>query len=466
MFSKLEGFRNPECQGMLFEAAIFLSVVTIGLLVVSPIFGIALLFITKPIVDATWEHIIVAGMPLTQIVAGLVPLIMLGHLCVPKPGQRFSQIPLYQIWTVYTIALSASAVAIIYNQDPRSGLSVLLRHLNGFIGFYMVQAYFRESWQIRRLLQTLIVAGIVPIGMGLYQLVTGTVWRGEEQQIEGIVRNIGLYHDAITIRHYALQTILAGLLYIGLFPPRRLVVTTGLWSYLALATAVLSKAYSKAGLLILVLWAVSWTLLRRRFIAFFVLAGMGVVVGGYFASQYFGQVVTIYQKELGYLSGTVGADRTFNGRWYIWQDMFLEWDRLSSVAKLFGSGKEALGAHNDYLQILFHAGIVGLGLYLILLATVGFSLIRNVWGRADPLAVAGLMLFLAWMVDTVGLVPSAYSGYQWFAWGLIGLSLRVRQDERGDLRALEFEHADPVVGAPSYTTPKGVAGRRFPLVSG
>lgn len=451
---------------MLFETAIVLSVLTIGSLVFYPILGVALLFITKPIVDATWEHIIVAGMPLTQIVAGLVPLVMLGHLCFPKPGQRLSQTPLYQIWTVYTIVLCASAVAIIYNQDPRSGFSVLLRHLNGLIGFYMIQAYFRESWQIQRLLQTLIVAGIIPIGMGLYQLVTGTVWRGDEQQVEGIVRNIGLYHDAISIRHYALQAILSGLLYIGLFPPRRLVVTTGLWSYVALASVVLSKAYSKAGLLILVLWAVSWTLLRRRFIAFFVLVGMGVVVGGYLASQYISQVATIYQKEIGFLSGTVGADRTFNGRWYIWQDMFVDWDRLSSLAKLLGSGKVALGAHNDYLQILFHAGIVGLALYLILLATVGFSLIRNAWRRADPLAVAGLMLYMAWMVDTVGLVPSAYSGYQWFAWGIIGLSLRIRQDERGGLRVSESERADPVVTDPSDAVPQEGTGRRFPLVSG
>lgn len=451
---------------MLFETAIILSVLTIGSLVIYPIVGVALLFITKPIVDATWEHIIIAGMPLTQIVAGLVPLVMLGHLCLPKPGHRLSQTPLYQIWTVYTIVLSASAVAIIYNQDPLSGLSVLLRHLNGFIGLYMIQAYFRESWQIQRLLQTLIVAGLVPIGMGFYQLATGTVWRGDEQQIEGIVRNIGLYHDAITIRHYALQTILAGLLYIGLFPPRQVVVTTGLWTYVALASVVLGKAYSKAGLFILALWAISWTLMRRRFITFFVLVGMGAVVGGYLASQYMSQIATIYQKELGFLSGTVGADRTFNGRWYIWQEMFVEWDRLSSVAKLFGSGTVALGAHNDYLQILFHAGIVGLALYLILLTTVGFVLIRNVWGRADPLAVAGLMLYMAWMVDTVGLVPSAYSGYQWFVWGLIGLSMRIRQDERSDLRVIDSEDIAPLGTDHSDTVPQGVAGRRFPLVSG
>jgi O-antigen ligase len=441
---------------MLFETAILLSVVTIGSLVVYPILGIALLLITKPIVDATWEHVIVAGMPLTQIVAGLVPLIMLGHLCLSKPGQHLSETPLYKTWSLYTIVLSASAVAIIFNQDPRSGLSVLLRHLNGFIGFYMIQAYFRETWQIQRLLQTLIVAGLVPLCMGLYQLSTGTVWGGEEQQIEGVIRNIGLYHDAITIRHYALQTILASLLYIGLFSPQRIILTTGLWSYIALASVVLSKAYSKAGLLILVLWAVSWTLLRRRFITFFVLAGMGAVVGIYLASQYLGQVATIYHKELGFLSGTVGADRTFNGRWYIWQEMFTQWDRLSIFAKLFGSGKEALGAHNDYLQILFHAGIAGLGLYLILLTMIGFFLIRNVWRRTDPLAVAGLMVYLAWLVDTIGLVPSAYSGYQWFAWGIIGLSLRIRHEEQQDIHVTESADTDSDLVDPFYTVPRRV----------
>jgi O-antigen ligase len=450
---------------MLLTSALLLSFITLGVLVLSPFAGVLLLFVLKPIIDSTWEHVLVAGMPLTQIVAGLVPLIVLGHLCLSKPGQQLSRMPLRGIWIAYTVCLCSSAVLIIHDQDARSGLSVLLRHINGFIGFYMVQAYCREARQIQRLLLALLVAGLVPIGMGLFQFATGTVWRGEEQQIEGIVRNIGLYHDAITIRHYALQTILAVLLYVGMFPPQRLVITSALWSYAVLATIVVSKAYSKAGLIIIGLWAVSWTLLRRQFLSLLVMAGMAVIVGAYLASNYLSEVGTIYQKELGFLSGTVGADRTFNGRWYIWQEMFTEWSRLGAFAKLFGSGKVALGAHNDFLQILFHGGIVGLALYILLLLTVGFSLVRNLWRRADPLAVAGLMVFLAWMVDTVGLVPSAYSGYQWFVWGLIGLGLRVRQDERRVVLPVKSVDSVPSGQSPYRPTPGLAATRRFPLVS-
>jgi hypothetical protein len=34
-----------------------------------------------------------------------------------------------------------------------------------------------------------------------------------------------------------------------------------------------------------------------------------------------------------------------------------------------------------------------------------------------------------WMVDSIGLVPSAYPGYQWFVWGIIGICLRRGQEE-------------------------------------
>ncbi len=448
---------------MLLVIALVLSVMTFGAFVMAPMTGVALLFIAKPVVDATWRELLVAGMPLTQIVAGLVPLVVLGHMLTASNDAQLTRMPLWPLWMVYTVVLSLSVVQIIYGQDLRTGFSVLLRHMNGFIGFYMVQAFFRREREIKLFLTALVVAGLFPMGMGLYQLATGIVWQGEEQQIEGIIRNVGLYHDAITIRQYALQTILAILLYAAAFPPQRVAAATGLWALAGLAVVVLSKAYSKAGLAILGLWALSWTLLRRKLVVFLALLGIGAVVGAYLASNYLGEVARIYQKELGFLSGTVAADRTFNGRWYVWQEMFREWQKLGTAAKVFGSGREALGAHNDYLQILFHGGLIGLALYLALLASVGTLLVRNLMRRVDPFAVAGFMVFLAWMVDTIGLVPSAYSGYQWFVWGMIGLSLRVRQEEQQEFTAVEQFDPSSAMVEPALSA---VSSRRFPLVSG
>ena len=90
-------------------------------------------------------------------------------------------------------------------------------------------------------------------------------------------------------------------------------------------------------------------------------------------------------------------------------------------------------------------------------------LVRNLIRRVDPLAVAGFMVFLAWMVDTIGLVPSAYSGYQWFVWGMIGLSLRVRQEEQQGFPLAEQFEPSSAIAAPALSA---VSPRRFPLVSG
>ena len=62
---------------------------------------------------------------------------------------------------------------------------------------------------------------------------------------------------------------------------------------------------------------------------------------------------------------------TFQGRWFGWMEMMAEWERLPAMSQLFSSGKLAMGAHNDFLQMLFHGGIVGLAMYLSLLIVIG-----------------------------------------------------------------------------------------------
>ncbi len=455
---------------MVVDLTIVLAVVTLLALFVYPVAGVALLFICKPIVDANWNHLVFLDLPLTQIMSGLVPLAVIFHMLLSKPDEGLGRMPLKGIWLAYTVYLSFAAWLILFNQDLRSGSNVLFRHLNGLVGFYMVQAWFHNEKRIKLLLVALILGGLFPIGVGAYQLATGTVWRLEGQTIEGIVRTVGLYHDAITIRHYSFQTILALLLFVALSPYQSLLVKAGLLFYVAVATVVMAKAYSKAGLLLLVLWGSCWSLLQKKLITFAVLIAGGLCLSLYLASDYLAQALTIYQKEIGYLSGKTEAVRTLNGRWYIWQDMYAEWSKLDGFAKTFGSGKVGLGAHNDYVQILFHGGIVGLFIYVTLLASVGRQILLNLWRRIDPLSVGALMVLLSWMVDTIGLVPSAYSGYQWFVWGIIGLSLRMRAEEQHDAaRQLEPLPApdDHRVHAVTRThPPQALASRRFPLLSG
>lgn len=418
-------------------------------LLLRPVLGIALLFISKPIIDTTFAQPLLFGIHLTEIVGVVVPLILFGRMLFAAEEERLARMPLKGLWTLYGIEIGFFSLFISYNQGLVVGANVLFRHINGFIGFYMLQAFFRreEKQSLKLLLCAMIVAGLFPMGIGIYQLVTGKVWIAA--QAEGIARWVGLYHDAFTVRAYAFQTLLALLLYAALYAGRNVFLKGAALIYGAVSVVVMFRAYSKAGTLSLGLWTVAWTGLQRKVGTLLVMGVGGLLIGGYYASKIVEQVVQLFHKELGALDGKVQVARTFAGRWYGWHEMMSRWEGFSWIQKMFGTGEMALGAHNDYLQILFHGGVLGLLIYFFLLTMIGIKIMSNLWDRVDPLGVAALMLFVMWLVDTIGLVPSTYPGYQWFVWGMIGLSLRFRQDEKNTM----IKQMEPMVRSNSIVRP-------------
>ena len=452
---------------MLTALTIFLAIATVLMLAVHPVTGVVLLFISKPIIDATWDVPLFLEMPLTQIISGLVPIIVIGRMLVAKKDESFHAMPLRWMWLLYVCYAAIFSVFILYSQDLKTAANIFFRYLNGLAGFYMLQAFFHRDNRLKLIFIAMMLGGLFPLGIGLYQLATGTTW--QSQAIEGISRNIGLYHDAIVIRQYALQTILAILLFGSLFAHQHILQLAGRLLYLSVATVVMAKAYSKAGFLTLGLWIGCWNGLQRRFASLSMLVLLGFLGGSYYASQHIDAILQIFHKEIDFIGGTGGAERTFNGRWYIWQEIFSEWGKLDWLARTFGSGRVALGAHNDFLLMLFHGGVFGLLIYLALLGTIGFRILVSLRRKADPLTIASLMAFLAWCVDAIGLVPSSYSGYQWFIWGIIGLSLRRRTLDNPSVLPSneEIDASGPTrlqEGA-SASTKNGDRIRRFPILS-
>jgi O-antigen ligase len=319
--------------------------------------------------------------------------------------------------------------------------------LNGLAGFYMVQAYLADDRGSRRFAMAMAVAGIFPIGTGLYEIVTGNHWSivyGES----GLVRNVGMYHDAITPRYYAMQTILALLVLTGLYRSRRWLANLASVLYGGACAVVVFFAYSKSGALTLASWSLVWAGLMRRGRVLGLIAVLGLGAAVTFNDTVTDRLGTVFNKEIGVLRGETATDRSFAGRWYIWFDLIDEWQRQDSTQQIFGSGRSALGAHNDYLQILMHGGLVGLALYLLLLLTLLGAVLRDLLQRRDAWTVAALLAMIMWLVDTIGLIPSAYSNYQWFVWGVIGLSMRRMRDERSASRSrVAAANAPPVFGS-------------------
>jgi O-antigen ligase len=451
---------------MLLALAICLAAIALLTLLTNPVAGILVLFIVRPVIDTTYATLVVSSFSLTHLVGVISPLLVLGHLLVFKPEEGLGRSPLRLLWLIYAVDIAFFSILIVVHQDWESGASVFFRYLNGVVAFFMIQAYFSHARRLQAFLLAVIMAGLFPIGVGLYQTVHGIEWH--YAQAEGLTRQVGLYHDAFTNRFYAMQTILALLLYFALFVRGGPLSVSALAMSLWPAAMLLLKAYSKAGLLTLGIWTLCWTLLRKRYATLAALAAGGAIVGSLYLSSMVSDLGRLFRKEIGALGGTVDINLTFQGRWFGWKEMLERWNHFPLLAKIFGSGETAFGAHNDYLQILFHGGLLGLAIYVTLLAAVGARILKGLRWSRTPLMIAGAMLYLMWLVDAVGLVPSAYPGYQWFVWGLIGLSLR-SMEERPSTDSLPMGISGPgLEERESYRgllQPIGPEGRRYPLLS-
>jgi len=400
------------------------SLLALVTLATGPRMGVLLLFIIRPLVDTTWGVTLVGSFKLTEVVSAAVPLIVLLRMLLDDPAtQPVRGLPLRWWWFLWSGWVVIFATEIMFTQSARDGTNILFRHLNGLAGCYLLQAYCRDAPGLRRLALALLVAGVFPVFTGLIEIVTGHHWRvtyGED----GIVRNIGFYHDAITIRYYALQTLMGVMLATVTTGAGRAVWRTLLVAYGLGAAVVVMGAYSKSGLGVLAVWMLMWLVLRRKWVWLSMAAAAGALAATYYGARIMHGIGFVFKKELGALHGQFSLQQTLSGRWFLWSDIVQRWSQLPLARRLFGSGEVALGAHNDYLQVLMHGGIVGLAIYVLLLLAIAVSIARALARAATPLAVMAAMAFIMWLVDTAGLVPSAYSGYQWFVWGIVALGLR------------------------------------------
>lgn len=418
-------------QDLLLYIGAFLTLLGLALLLTKPLWGVITVFIARPFVDTTWATPVLLDLKLTELISTLVPMIIFLRMIMESSERRpFKDMPLKWIWIVWSADVLFFSTNIMFQEGWLQGLQVLMRHLNGITGFYMVQAYCRSEEDIRRVGWGLAIAGLFPMATGLYEGVTGVHWTVTLAE-DNVVRNIGFYHDAITIRYFALQTLMGLLLIVSIGKKRpSIVVLAGCAVYALVAAYVVKGAYSKSGLATLGAWLLLWPIMRKSAKGLLALAATVTVVTLYYSKQLMDSAGFVFKREIGAVQGTAGVEHAFGGRWGIWSDLLSEWQALGPAAKTFGAGHLATFAHNDYIQIMFHGGLVGLTIYICLLLSVGVAIARMTLRKRDAWAMMALFAFIMWMVDTMGLVPSAYSGYQWFVWGMIGYALRHRQDEK------------------------------------
>lgn len=265
----------------------------------------------------------------------------------------------------------------------------------------------------------------------LYQVITGIQWHQlAHAQSEQFIRSSGLYYHILTVRYYSFQALIGMLLYSSIVKKTDFKRKIFGLVFTLTILVVLFHSYSKAGYLALTIWVLVWTIYQKKYITLAAVALAALLAVPFFAADIAEDVQTVFHREISAIEGGEESKTALAGRVPGWKARLTQWSRLGVLSQAFGSGFVMTGAHNDFIMVLFHGGVVGLIIYLLLLWTIGIRLFNELRRRVEPLGVASMMFYLAFLIESMGLEPSSYPQFQWMVWGLIGLFLRRRQDER------------------------------------
>ena len=422
---------------MITHAAVLATIVSLLFLVTSPLNGVLVTVMLRPLVDASWRSTLF-GFNCLMLLGAAVPLLVLPRILRTGP-RHFFRMPLSRVGIAYLLTILPGVALLAIETDVVLTANYFFRLVNGFLGFFMFQFFFHDRERFRKLLFCLLLAGLFPVSVGIYQSITGKVW---ELRITsgGLVRNVGFYHDAFSIRAYCFQTLAAILLSWSYFSSRRSSrIVLALYGILCCFVAF--RVYSKASIILLVVWIILWSVMSRR-ILWVLVVPLAVVMVNYSAKgTLFTETRAVFSKEILAYEGDLPSEHVLAGRPFIWKHSWRQWKEGSLVTKLFG-GRTAGAPHNDFLRILIVHGVFGLTVYVSLLAIIGWKLCQKVLSQRTPLAVIGVMIFAGWLVDSMGLVPTMYPAYQWYALGFFGLTLRgVTGLERKPLRRERVRNA-------------------------
>jgi hypothetical protein len=404
--------------------------------------GILATLLLHPVAAAGWHvNYFLGGIKLNPLVLMGLIVPMFVFLRAFGRGPAFNQMPLFAIWTVYLCYNIFAGTLHAISEGPARSMDLIFRHIAGFVGFYMMQAFFTERAHFKRLLQALVVSGMFPILVILYQIATGSgtlreMSEGGDLRLDsamGLIRYSGFFHDIVSVRGYVFQCLAGIILYWAYFlKPNRDAVWKFFLAFLAVAGLfVLYKMYSKAVIGTLLLWFGIWSYGYRKLGVGIALGLLVVAVNALQSDMIFSETGQLFHTEIEEATGEgdVDSSRLLHGRIGVWQNILAGFSEASAIEQMVGV-RSAAGAHNDFLQKLIYGGFVGLTIYLVLLWMIGVRVAKLYFREKTPINLMAVMIFGGWMIDTIGVVPSLYPGYQWYAWGLIGLAIKGLAFER------------------------------------
>lgn len=376
--------------------------------------GIFLAFLilvaTKSIIDAFWNSRI-GPLSFSSFGGILIPALFYPILLKKKYFPKS-----WRMNATFLIFALSSGLIWALSVKLSSTIEIALLNLNIYMGFFLIPTLVTDRKKLKQLLTAIIIGGLFPIIVSLFQFQTGIIFYARETV--GLTRYVGFYHDAFPVRFYGLMTIFAVLMYFQLFKPK------GKIKYLLYAvgfSALFSiyLVFSKAGVGIIGMWIALVLIFSKskvkQTIAIFLSFSIMFVI---FGDVLYESIEQLFSKEAGYQTGEVTDVRyTLAGRGYVWEDYWNYWlNEQHLFFQVFGDGLNR-PAHNEFLRILLVSGIVGVVVFVFFIIRIFLQIFKS----NSRYRLFGLMLLVMFMVDCIGLMPGNYYFYNIIVWGLMGI---------------------------------------------
>lgn len=100
-----------------------------------------------------------------------------------------------------------------------------------------------------------------------------------------------------------------------------------------------------------------------------------------------------------------------------------DFNSLPIINKLFGAKKSIGDPENDYLRVLWDNGIIGFIAFIVLLGLTGYLFIHKYAKNKDPAILMGILIFIMYLLSSIGSYSMYYPNLQWFMWGTVGFIL-------------------------------------------
>lgn len=315
----------------------------------------------------TWYHITLS---LSQFLG--VGIALLGLMALFLKRRQLAAFPLN---IPFLVLFLWGGLTLFYSIAPKTTLQELLRIFDLFALGFLAYATIQTTKDFKNLLQVFLISSIVPVLFGLYQFIFHI---GLQDENVSILRIFGTFSHPNVYSLYLFAMIVFGSLHLLLFADsgvRRIVML----SVLGILTTMLLLTFARVAWVALFLFVFFVALFRYRLLLI-PLFLFPIIL--FVFSQSFQERI---QESL-----IQNPDSSIVWRQTLWHDVTTQ--SLQDGRLLLGSGMDTFpkvsesvrgttrgpnDPHNDFVKFFIEGGVVGVGVFVLYLVTLGTLMVRK-----------------------------------------------------------------------------------------